>query len=297
MGRREPSRVLEIGCGSGLVLEQLAGQWPHATFLGLDAAATPTRHNVGDRVSIKQCLLEEMPPTPPGFDLVFAINVIEHAFDPQRFLAAIVAQLRRTSLCILVCPAADPPNTDLLIFDHVHTFTVDALGSVAKKAGIRLLGRFVTDLPIGDFQVLLLERTEGVAQRENFTLQGPADESAGETLTRKRADYLSQWARLDAELCKRTAAIKHLVAFGAGEIAALIRSYAPAVWSKIEFLTVDDHYSSRNLGKPVMVYPKGIDSKETAILLAVNPCNQEGLAARLRNDRKLPITWHDLVSR
>jgi len=296
VGDRAPERVLEVGCGSGQLLEQLAGQWPNTIFLGLEAAQTLAQRNIGERISIQRGFIEEAEPAPSGFDLVFAINVIEHAPEPQRFLAAIAAQLRPAGLCVITCPAADPPNLEMVIADHLHTFTATALDAISKKANIRLLGRFA-DETIGYFQALLLERPDGRALRGNVALQSAASESDAKTLARRRADYLLGWSRLNAGLCERTASIKHLVAFGAGEAAALMRAYAPDVWSRIEFLAVDNHYSSRRLDKPVKVYPEGIRDEDTAVLLAVHPSGQEGLAARLRNDRKTTITWHDLVPR
>ncbi len=91
-----PARILEVGVGEGEVSARLAQRWPNATRVGLDlpdpdlAAHWPGRGFAplfGDIAHL---------PFPDGsFDLVLAIEVLEHVPDPVAALAELDRVARR----------------------------------------------------------------------------------------------------------------------------------------------------------------------------------------------------------
>jgi 2-polyprenyl-6-hydroxyphenyl methylase/3-demethylubiquinone-9 3-methyltransferase len=99
-------RALDIGCGAGLVAEPLARLGAQVT--AIDAApeniAVAAGHaaTMGLAIDYRACGVEALPDAP--FDLITALEVIEHVSDPGRFLAAIAPLLRPGGMFILSTP-------------------------------------------------------------------------------------------------------------------------------------------------------------------------------------------------
>lgn len=289
-----PSRVLEIGSGRGLVLEDLARHWHGTEFCGLEAAAQLARSSGQTQITIVHGLIEQASDTIGKFDFIFAINVIEHARDPLRFLRAIAARLQANGRCIVVCPAASPPNLELMFVDHITTFSRSALEHCASAAGLSVVAQPIPDPSIGDFQVAVLASDErGVVGRHSSLDPG----LNGQMLLQERLKVLDQWRRLDAELCALMSRHERIAAFGAGEAAALVRAYAPTAWSRLERLFIDGDQFARGLGKPVERYPGAIAANDMALLIATHPRSQPAVAARLHGDGFNVIRWDHLIAR
>lgn len=89
---KKKTRILDIGCGAGLVSEPLA----KAGFnvLGVDASpdlvAAATRHAEslpdGQRPSYRAASLEKLVEDKQRFDVVLALEILEHVKNPQAFV-------------------------------------------------------------------------------------------------------------------------------------------------------------------------------------------------------------------
>jgi 2-polyprenyl-6-hydroxyphenyl methylase / 3-demethylubiquinone-9 3-methyltransferase len=83
--------VLDVGCGAGLFAEPLARLG--ADVLGIDPApatiGVARRHaeETGAKLSYRVATLEELAAEPGRFDVVTAMEVVEHVADPARFVA------------------------------------------------------------------------------------------------------------------------------------------------------------------------------------------------------------------
>ncbi len=90
--------ALDIGCGAGLIAEPLARLG--ATVEGIDPAPAPIeaarRHaeETGARVTYRVATVEALREEPRRFDVVSAMEVIEHVADPARFVADAAALMR-----------------------------------------------------------------------------------------------------------------------------------------------------------------------------------------------------------
>jgi 2-polyprenyl-6-hydroxyphenyl methylase/3-demethylubiquinone-9 3-methyltransferase len=99
-------RALDVGCGAGLLCEPLARLGAEVT--GLDAApenvAAAQAHAAGTGLAIDyRCGdLAELGIT--GFDLVTAMEVIEHVADKQAFVEALASALAPGGLMVLTTP-------------------------------------------------------------------------------------------------------------------------------------------------------------------------------------------------
>jgi 2-polyprenyl-3-methyl-5-hydroxy-6-metoxy-1,4-benzoquinol methylase len=101
-------RVLDVGCGTGFLLEQLAGRGFRG--IGVDLSPESVEHanrrlaeiGAADRLTAQVGSAYEPPDGP--FDLIALTDVLEHLEDPRRCLAALRAQLAPDGLLVISTP-------------------------------------------------------------------------------------------------------------------------------------------------------------------------------------------------
>ncbi len=99
-----PGRVLEVGCGEGVVIDFLSTRVPGTRVDGveLDAAALGRGRTRCPGASLLQADAYELPFRSRSYDLVVCLEVLEHLPDPLRALR----EIRRVSRggCLLSVP-------------------------------------------------------------------------------------------------------------------------------------------------------------------------------------------------
>lgn len=88
--RDPPARILEIGCGAGGTLAWLKARWPNAETVGVEGYA-PLESVLKERVD--KVLIHDLNTPLPDlgrFDLIIALDVLEHLTDPWEVLRSVV---------------------------------------------------------------------------------------------------------------------------------------------------------------------------------------------------------------
>lgn len=85
--------VLDVGCGTGAVLEQLAAKKIGICFTGIEIGTERSQHQGSKDFQIRGYDGQKIPYGDKSFDLVYATHVLEHVTDERGFLS----ELRRVS--------------------------------------------------------------------------------------------------------------------------------------------------------------------------------------------------------
>lgn len=136
LGGLEGRTVLDAGCGDGVLLELLARRG--AAAVGLDAERVGlelARQELEKRTSMAtlvQGVCQALPLRSSLMDAVFAVEVIEHLDDPERFLSEASRVLRRGGVLVVTTPRR---REDGVLRSPLHSreFTRGELASVITQ--------------------------------------------------------------------------------------------------------------------------------------------------------------------
>ncbi len=117
-------RILDIGCGGGLLCEPMARLG--ATVIGADAAAgnipvaqTHAKQS-GLKIDYRHTTAEDLAATGEQFDIVLNMEVVEHVADPQEFLTVCQTLLKPGGLMICSTINRNPKSYLMAIIGAEH---------------------------------------------------------------------------------------------------------------------------------------------------------------------------------
>ena len=146
--------LLDIGCGGGLLSEPMARLG--ATVIGADAAggnipvAQLHAQQSGLEIDYRHCAAEDLAAEGVQFDVVLAMEIVEHVADPQGFVSTIERLLKPGGLMICSTLNRNPKSYMMAIFGAERVMrwlpvgthewskfvTPDELYDLARKAGL-----------------------------------------------------------------------------------------------------------------------------------------------------------------
>lgn len=291
LGHRRPNSIFEIGCGNGSLLRQIRQRLPQAALAGLEPASSAVAFGRQAGLDIREGFLTDQAVQDLRAELVLAVNVIEHVAAPHAFLKTLRQVMAPDGIGIVICPNGNKVSTELLIYDHLRSYSRLSLRYLFQGAGLTIDS--IADAPaaLGDFHAVLFSVATSLPPAA-----GEDDGASPAQLHKSRRDYLSQWQVLETTLLARLGANEHDIAcFGTGETAGLLAVYAPSVWRRVHHCIVDQASSAIFCGKPVIEYGKD-DGEAGSVLLGCRPSSQPYLAKRLAGDGYSVLRWDDLIS-
>jgi SAM-dependent methyltransferase len=139
-------RVVEVGCGQGVVLNHLAGR--HANVFGVDMSmvsldrARAGASELGHRVCVSLCDAESLPFPTASFDAAVSFGVLHHTPDTAAAVRELRRVLRPGGLAIVMLYRTGNPKWWATRSIRAASTLVDrASGEVARIAGRLRSGR------------------------------------------------------------------------------------------------------------------------------------------------------------
>jgi ubiquinone/menaquinone biosynthesis C-methylase UbiE len=99
-----PKRVLDAGCGEGFAIQKLGKHFSKANIFGIDKSETALKiaKSIAPKMKTKKARIESIPFEDNYFDLVLALEVLEHIENPEKGLKEIRRVCRNH--CIVSVP-------------------------------------------------------------------------------------------------------------------------------------------------------------------------------------------------
>lgn len=182
-GRRDPRRMLDVGCAFGFAVEYALSQnWDAFGIEPSTHAATSARKSLGNRVV--QGTLDHHPYLAGSFDTVLLWDVIEHVPDPVSTLRQAYALLKPGGTLSLITPDCGSLLARLMgrhwmeyakPTEHIHFFSRVTMVQALEKAGFQCTAQSTAGKHIGlNFLVDRLAAHCKPLARWKTSLSGPA---------------------------------------------------------------------------------------------------------------------------
>jgi 2-polyprenyl-3-methyl-5-hydroxy-6-metoxy-1,4-benzoquinol methylase/ribosomal protein S27E len=144
-GSLQGRTVLDIGCGSGSLVRALRAVG--ASAFGFDAS--PAARTLCERYNapLAAATMDELYGSGRQYDIVTAMEVIEHTLSPLSFLRAISGLVRPGGILLIGTGnwnlvRLEPKTPYLMPEGHIHYLTPVTLGKYFRKAGLQTTGTF-----------------------------------------------------------------------------------------------------------------------------------------------------------
>lgn len=155
--QKHPLRVLDAGCGTGLLLEQLIPLIPHAEWYGVDESQEmlsqaalrlqdhPHVHLV--RASLREGETAGLPYQPASFDLITCTNTLHYLEDPRAVLRGLKQLLTPQGQMVIEDYARRGFPFPWHVFEwfikrddpeHIRAYTLTEAQALCQQAGLRI---------------------------------------------------------------------------------------------------------------------------------------------------------------
>ncbi|QGM47138.1 class I SAM-dependent methyltransferase [Methylocystis heyeri] len=142
-------KILEVGCGTGIVLQELKNIGIGREFHGIDVIDLDRNRDVGEDIRLLQYDGDAIPFEDRNFDFTYATHVIEHIDNPR----ALIKEMSRVTkgLMYFEVPCelhARTTYNDLqktLNIGHINAYTPESFSLLLQTCGLEVIGLEIFD--------------------------------------------------------------------------------------------------------------------------------------------------------
>ena len=142
--------IVDLGCSTGYLLEEIRAARPQATLVGIDLVASGLKkaHALVPDARLLQADARDLPLADESVDAVVSANLLEHILDDGRALTEIARILRPGGPAVLVVPGG-PGTYDYYdrFLGHERRYGRGELAGKARSAGLEVIeDRYIASL-------------------------------------------------------------------------------------------------------------------------------------------------------
>ena len=146
-------KVLEVGCGTGILLAMLDQKFDNLNFVGIEPFASgwdslPEYNEINtiiknNNISIKNVCFEKFN-TKTKYDLIYCVNVFEHLNSWRNFLLTATKWLSKEGKIVILCPNYGFPYESHfnipLIINKSFTYSIFKKSIIKKEKDMKIEG-------------------------------------------------------------------------------------------------------------------------------------------------------------
>lgn len=273
-----PSKILDIGCGDGFIMEAMQRIYPKASIEGIEPYNEAVKIARLKGFEVYQGKVEQEILTNKKFDLVYSTNVIQHTESPGLFIQNLNQYTEPEGLIVLSCPNSTNPSIELVMGDQNFSFAPTHIKTLANNSSLSLLNYDQVPTLPGIFNEQLFVLTIKLNSKNQ---QYNVPELNSNSIYKERVKYLKAWNDLDNFLSEQYENAYRVFNFGAGMWTQLIAAYCPNYWNKV-YACIIDQFEGRCLNKPVLPFQNIKFNPNDQIFLGVNPRHCQKLHERFK---------------
>lgn len=142
--RPEDAVILEVGCSSGFLLQELAQDWPRSLVIGSDFILEPLS-KLAERIPNMPLMrfdIVNCPLPAASVDAVVLLNVLEHIDDDAGAIAHVARVLKPGGVAVVEVPAG-PGLYDVYdkYLHHYRRYRLEDLCARLEQAGLRVTSK------------------------------------------------------------------------------------------------------------------------------------------------------------
>ncbi|MBN2002261.1 MAG: class I SAM-dependent methyltransferase, partial [Anaerolineae bacterium] len=132
-----PGRLLEVGFGSGALLEAANAKDWQVVGLELDRGCVERMKDQG--IAAQCCDLAQYDGEPESFGVIGMYSVIEHALDPVAYLEKARSLLKPGGILVLRLPDTEAAGPPASLIAHVYHFNAHTIMVLLRRCGFAVL--------------------------------------------------------------------------------------------------------------------------------------------------------------
>jgi malonyl-CoA O-methyltransferase len=134
--------VLDVGCGKGRYAALIKQHLPEADVYAVDVSDEMLRH-VSPTIRTKKASIQDLPYPDESFDLVYCVETLEHAPNPEAAIEEMIRVLRPEGRLVIIDKNLAKQGA-LQIETWEHWFDVDGLTHFLKRSNLQARSQMIS---------------------------------------------------------------------------------------------------------------------------------------------------------
>jgi len=292
LGRFNPSRILDVGCGQGWAMEAMKTIYPDAIIEGLEPSHFNSQVARDKGFSVFEGILgaAALPQVP--YDLVFSNNVIQHVTNAREFVTLLKGVVGENGVLIITCPDGSLPNIEILWGDQNFSFLPVHLMRLCEDIGFEVISWFQSPSSpsVPPAQMFFLSKNRNMQPAIAGT-RVPTPEA--KEVYEARCGYLNSFSAIDEYLCSATEDCANVFNLGASYWSSVLAAYCPRYWERVSGCVVEgtDSVDREFLDKRVLQLGTVRPTDQDALVFGTSPATHKALSERFSTSWKHIVSW------